>query len=209
MLSFWRSMRHGQVPLRVRRTAHGPLGLARPRDPAPKAWCGQVALSELREQLKRKAQQLCFFLLGGCCFKCNSGSWRRPTLVTFALWNFWADCSFWVLDVLLAPPHYRCIKLPPCAGRWEDRRRPRSTQPPGAELCHQASAIWGLVKCELPWRFLGKPSGTTPIWLCFLLHRSAEPSLPGLFDPTFQESSSEGMGAIFGEWQGPVIFQNS
>ena len=45
--------------------AHGALGLARPRDPAPKAWRGQVALSELREQLKRKAQQLCVFLLGG------------------------------------------------------------------------------------------------------------------------------------------------
>ena len=59
-------MRHGQVPLRVRRTAHGALGLARPRDPAPKAWRGQVALSELREQLKRKAQQLCvFFCWGG------------------------------------------------------------------------------------------------------------------------------------------------
>ena len=192
--------------------AHGarPTGAGKTQGPSSQSLARPGGTLRVARAIEAQGPAVvCFFLLGGCCFKCNSGSWRRPTLVTFALWNFWADCSFWVLDVLLAPPHYRCIKLPPCAGRWEDRRRPRSTQPPGAELCHQASAIWGLVKCELPWRFLGKPSGTTPIWLCFLLHRSAEPSLPGLFDPTFQESSSEGMGAIFGEWQGPVIFQNS
>jgi hypothetical protein len=47
--------------------AHGgALGLARPSDPAPKAWRGQVALSELRDQLKRKAQQMSvFFCWGG------------------------------------------------------------------------------------------------------------------------------------------------
>ena len=55
----------GRWPGATEGEAHGALGLARPRDPAPKAWRGQVALSELREQLKRKAQQLCVFLLGG------------------------------------------------------------------------------------------------------------------------------------------------